>query len=80
MFNSLIEQRSDWKREGTAFTWRVTIPANSTARVCVPSAGSATVLEGGKPLGDNSHLKVTGIQKGYVEMEVESGTYLFTVK
>ncbi len=71
---------SDWKREGTAFTWRVTIPANSTARVCVPSAGSATVLEGGKPLGDNSHLKVTGIQKGYVEMEVESGTYLFTVK
>lgn len=75
----LIE--SDWKREGDKFTWKVTIPPTSTARVCVPVFSSgAMVLEGKKPLGDNPQLKVIGVHNGYVEMEAESGTYLFTVK
>ncbi len=68
----LIE--SDWKREGDRFTWRLTMSTTSTARGCVPVfASGATILEGEKPLGDNSQLNVTGIQSGYVEMEAESG-------
>lgn len=75
----LIE--SDWKRDGEKFTWKVTIPPTSSARICVPVlASGATILEGKKLLGDNPHIKVTGVQNGYVEMEAESGTYLFTTK
>ena len=29
---------SNWKREGDTFTWNFTIPANTTATVCLPTA------------------------------------------
>jgi hypothetical protein len=38
---------SDWKRGGGKFTLKVSIPANTTATVCVPAQSAAAVKAGG---------------------------------
>jgi len=41
---------SEWKTEGNTWTWQLTIPANTTATVCVPWHPGATVaVDSDKP-------------------------------
>lgn len=44
------EIASDWRIRGRAFTWKIRIPANTTAIVTVPSAAGTDVTEAGAPL------------------------------
>jgi len=76
----------DWKRGERSLEMSVTIPVNSTAKVCVPKIGLAdvTVAEGGQPVWQNGEFAhgVAGITAGretdkYIELEVGSGAYAF---
>ena len=65
---------SDWKGTPSGpFSLRVTIPANTTAKIYLPRVGGNHVTEGGKP------VKTQAEDNGSV-LRVGSGTYNFEVK
>ena len=68
---------SEWKRDGQRVTLHVVIPPNTTATICVPSADSASVREGGRPVAASpgiTFLKVEGASSLY---QATSGDYTF---
>lgn len=71
------EIRSEWRDSSEDFALDVTIPVNTTARICLPFAGR--VSESGKPV-----VKVEGVrglepENGKPVLLVGSGTYHFYV-
>lgn len=64
---------SNWKRDGMGLTWNVSVPANTSAEVYVPT------------VSDKEKLAVDGarflrMEKGCAVYEVGSGRYAFTVR
>jgi alpha-L-rhamnosidase len=68
---------SDWKVEGGAFRWAVTVPPNTTATVCVPANDPKAVREGGKPAAEAEGVKFLRTEAGVAVYEVGSGSYAF---
>jgi alpha-L-rhamnosidase len=68
---------SDWKLAGGTLTWAVRIPANTTARVCVPGAAGAAVTEGGVAIERSEGLRVIGREGKFLVCEAASGSYRF---
>jgi len=68
---------SNWKQEGDKLLLDVTIPANTTATVYVPTANAAAVTESGKPLADAEGVKLLRTEGGCVVLSVASGVYHF---
>ncbi len=65
---------SDWKGTPAGpFSLRVTIPANTSAKIFVPAIPGARVSEGGNPIETQS-------EDGALVVHVGSGTYDFEVK
>ena len=61
--------RSHWRRNGEFVTWTVTIPPNTSARVCIPSQPGTELDTAGLPL-----LGRDGI---FALTEASAGTYTF---
>ncbi len=68
---------SNWRKEGKAFDWRIAVPANTTATVCVPAASAEAVTEGGQPAEAAEGVKFVRMDGGYAVFEVGSGKYHF---
>jgi alpha-L-rhamnosidase len=68
---------SDWKRKGDRLKWSVRIPANTNARVYVPSDSGTPVTEGGKPVEKAKGLRVIGREDNFIVCEAGSGHYTF---
>jgi alpha-L-rhamnosidase len=71
---------SDWKIEGDSFRWTVTVPANTTAILSIPSVKPAEITEGGSPVKEVAgitHLRTVG---GRSVLRVDAGTYAFLSK
>jgi alpha-L-rhamnosidase len=68
---------SEWKRTGKKLTWTVRIPANTTARVHVPSEPGTAVTEGGVPVEKVEGLRVVGHDGRFLVCEAGSGIYTF---
>jgi alpha-L-rhamnosidase len=68
---------SDWKIEGEAFHWVVSIPPNTTATVYVPARDAATVTEGGKPANQSEAVRFLRMESNAALFEIGSGTYSF---
>lgn len=64
------EIRSHWRRDGERLTWTVTVPANTTAQVYIPS-------EPGTEVGSDG-LAVTGREGRFVRCTAPAGTYSLT--
>ena len=62
---------SDWKLIGDNCVLNISIPANTTATVYVPSKSNSEVLESGKA------VKVLRYEKGYAVIETGSGNYSY---
>lgn len=69
-----------WKVEGNKINMTVEIPANTTATVYIPAAKTEAVTEGGRPLSAISDVKVTGVEDGYVVLQLGSGVYSFVAE
>ena len=69
---------SDWKVEGGHFLLTVEIPANTTATIYLPSNGSPSVVESGKPVDQAEGVKFLRSEGGRDLFEVGSGTYHFS--
>lgn len=68
---------SDWKREGTTFTWTVRIPANTTATVFVPSRHPESITESGQPATAAPGLKHLRSEGDTTVFHAGSGLYHF---
>jgi alpha-L-rhamnosidase len=68
---------SDWRIADGRFTLNVTIPANTTATVYVPTTDSKSVTESGKPADQARGVKFLRAEDGNAVFAVESGRYLF---
>jgi alpha-L-rhamnosidase len=69
---------SDWTRDENGLHLRVTIPANTTATVSLPTKDPAKVTEGKGPAAKAEGVKLLGSEGGHTLLEVGSGTYEFT--
>ncbi len=69
----LIESR--WHREGESLRLNVTIPANSSATVYMPSKDAGTLLENGRPIRQTKGVEIINTEDNYVVLKVESGKY-----
>lgn len=68
---------SQWRKESDRFYLTVTIPANTTAKVYVPSDEGASVTELGKPLEEVEGVAFAEYEKGCTVISLGSGTYHF---
>jgi len=71
---------SDWEVEHGHFKLTVTVPANATATVWVPTSDPSSVVEGGRPAVKAEGVMDHRIQAGRAVFEVGSGTYHFTAR
>ena len=74
----LIE--SAWKQDKNGVSLKVTIPANTTATVYVPTISPESVTEGGKPVSRSKGLKFLRQESGYAVYSAGSGQYNFSSK
>ena len=67
-----------WKRDGLRLTLDVTIPANTSATVCVPAVDSDQVMEGGRAARLAPGVRPVRLEPGRAVFEVGSGRYTFS--
>ena len=69
--------KSAWKKSGKTLNFEVTIPANSTAVVYVPTSNIKSLTENGKSIGKVKELMFLKEEKNYAVLLVGSGNYRF---
>lgn len=72
--------RSEWKDAPDEFVQTVEIPANATARICLPATDPAKVTESGKPVSGRKDITVKNGADGRIELHVGSGVYRIVVE
>jgi alpha-L-rhamnosidase len=65
---------SNWNIENGVFTWDITVPPNSTARVYVPGTG---ITESGKAAETAPGVQLANRTDSYTIYSIESGEYRF---
>ena len=68
----------DWRLDDDILTLKVTVPANTSATVYVPTSDAAKVLESGKPAAEATSVTAVGTSNAAAVYRVESGEYNFT--
>ncbi len=68
---------SGWKLENGQLIMNVTIPANTSAFIYVPTEDMSQVTESGKPVKDSEGVKFLRMEKGAAVFKVDSGSYIF---
>ena len=68
----------DWRLDSGKLTLKVTIPANTSATVYLPTTDATKVLESGKPVTEAAGVTLAGTGDGVAKYRVESGRYVFT--
>jgi alpha-L-rhamnosidase len=67
----------DWKIDGPRIAVGVTVPANTTATVYVPTADPDSVTESGRPAGQAEGVEFLRAEEGAAVYRVGSGRYSF---
>ena len=72
--------KAEWQCDGTKeMTYRITIPANTSATLRLPIADGLYIYESGTIAEEAEGVEYTGTSDGYATFEVGSGEYLFSV-
>jgi alpha-L-rhamnosidase len=69
---------SHWEHDGDTATLRVTIPANSTARVYLPITKLEEVWEEGKAVAEADGIEIICTEESKLCIGIGSGSYNFT--
>lgn len=67
-----------WRIEGGRFCLDVTIPANTTATVFLPTRHAESLTEDGRPVTRAGEIEIAGIEDGRVVLKIGSGRYRFS--
>ena len=70
---------SQWKKTAASFSLAVEIPVNTTAVIYLPAAKNNTIFEKGKLITAQKEIKVLGVEKDRIKVQVGSGQYHFVV-
>ena len=70
---------SHWKIEENKLQLEIEIPANTTAKIYIPSVNVDAITENNKPLSTLKEIKVLGKEGDYIVIETGSGKYNFSV-
>ncbi len=71
---------SNWKIEAGQFELKVSVPANSTATVVIPTSNPDAVRESGQPAGGSMGVRLRAKGEGIASFSVDSGNYDFTAR
>ncbi|BFT69501.1 family 78 glycoside hydrolase catalytic domain [Paenibacillus sp. P36] len=69
--------RSEWEVNGKTFSYAVTIPANTTATLYLPSDHWLNVTEGGNPIQEIDGIKFVAYKDSKAIYELDAGSYTF---
>ncbi|HEX5222699.1 MAG TPA: family 78 glycoside hydrolase catalytic domain [Verrucomicrobiae bacterium] len=69
---------SDWRKEGGMFSWKVEVPANTSATVYVPKMSRGKVSESGKTLEQTRGAKLLRAENDRIVLQLDSGKYHLT--
>lgn len=69
---------SDWKIQQNSFTLNVSVPANTTAEIWLPSKENTSITENGKAITAANGITSIKHEKGYTIISTGSGNYQFT--
>lgn len=67
----------DWKRDNGLFTLKVSIPANTSATICIPANKEKDVTENGMIAAKAAGIKFLRMESNKAVYEVGSGEYTF---
>jgi hypothetical protein len=67
-----------WTYNGNTFEMAVTIPPNTTARICVPTTNASAITESGVPAASAPGVTFVGVSNNAAIYNVGSGNYLFS--
>ncbi|WP_281635471.1 glycoside hydrolase family 78 protein [Flavobacterium marginilacus] len=70
--------KSDWKKNKNSLQWKITIPANSSAVVYLPTANASSVTVNNQKLEKSSASYKT--ENSNIVLTLESGSYVLNVK
>ncbi|MEP6464968.1 MAG: alpha-L-rhamnosidase C-terminal domain-containing protein, partial [Parafilimonas sp.] len=71
---------NEWKTDGDTLMMNVEIPVNTTATVFIPAKDASLITENNQPLSSVKEIKFSGMEDGYVKLELGSGSYHFIIK
>lgn len=72
--------QSQWKNSIGQFEWQIKIPANTSAKIYLPTASLENITESGKALESIEGIKILKMESGNTVIEIGSGSYHFLVK
>jgi alpha-L-rhamnosidase len=67
--------KSAWKKEGTRFTWSITIPGNTSAIVYIPTVDKDSITESGAKISSVKGIRFLETRGNYAVYEIGSGEY-----
>lgn len=70
---------SKWKKGAGKFELAVTIPANTSALVYLPTGDVAAISESGKSIVNNKDIRIQKKEQQHTILRIGSGTWLFSV-
>ena len=68
---------SEWKLSNNQFTWNIIIPANTSARIYVPTLNKENVFEGNVLANKAEGVQFVEWERNKAVFEIESGSYSF---
>ncbi len=71
---------SSWLRDGKKLSLEVTLPANTSATVFVPTADAGTITESGVPIASSRTIKLLGFDGSEATLEASSGHYVIACR
>jgi alpha-L-rhamnosidase len=69
--------KTHWQRDTNRFTLRVTVPANATATIYLPTSKGSQIIESGKRIEEAEGVVYVREEQTYTVFEVGSGEYEF---
>lgn len=70
---------SRWNKTLSQLEWHISVPANTTASICLPSADKRAIREGGRDIAKVKEVRYQGKSGNSSCWEIGSGDYVFTV-
>lgn len=70
--------KSEWERQESTISWEISVPANTTALVYIPTENRETVKADGSSIWNSEGIEFAGSEKGRLRFEVGSGEYYFS--
>ncbi|RYU93602.1 alpha-L-rhamnosidase [Emticicia agri] len=71
---------SEWKTESGKWTYKTTIPANTTATLYLHASALTQIKEAGKALSQSSGISGISHENGTAKMTLSSGNYVFEIR